>query len=511
MNTNRRNFLKAGILASGTVGLNLNAEETNTVNDPFCSLPKKTDKVFDFSKEPKRIRKSFYDLTDEEVKNLCRAIGAMRNNVPLNNAANWQNYALLHAFHCTDAGIETSQVHWSWYFLPWHRGYIYFMERIAANCLKQYYPDVDGSNFAYPYWDWSNQREMPNTKERIASNISSPLFGYDLSKSDMTEADGLGFDNLALFDGYRKPTPSDPKMSIETEVGEDNKLHIAETEFYMSAEYINAVLQTPFEMFGGKRKTDRATGQGLIEQNPHNNGHDWVGERYGSNRDMGTLRYAALDPIFYMHHGNIDRIWSLYKNKMPSVYGPWGDQEYTYVDIDGSPITVSVKDIVTKLSPQIEYQRPSNERIEINSNSENKMPEMVSIPVYKVLNHGGLSIKIDDDKKLTKLINDPSIISMISIETGPISYVDKFRINIFNDRKYIGRISMLDGRSADDPKDLTISHGFTTTVGISPKSLKNTMSTVLDGYPKNLTLSLHKVKDKNFSVLIKEIKFIIIK
>jgi len=55
----------------------------------------------------------------------------------------------------------------------------------------------------------------------------------------------------------------------------------------------------------------------VLEQYPHNNGHDWVGSRQGKNRDMGTLRYAALDPIFFMHHGNIDRIWSLYKLTQP--------------------------------------------------------------------------------------------------------------------------------------------------------------------------------------------------
>lgn len=510
MNTNRRNFLKTSVLTGGLVGLNTDAlsSPTTDVNDPFCTLPK-SGKRFEFAKDPHRTRKSFYDLTDNEVKNLCRAIGAMRNNVPLNNAANWQNYALLHAFHCTDAGVDASQVHWSWYFLPWHRGYIYFMERIAANCLKQYYPDVDSSNFAYPYWDWSNHQEMPNTKERIEKGIPSPLFGYDLNLQDMTQSDGLGFDNLALFDGYRKPSVSDPKMSVRTEVGEDSKKHIAETKFYMSAEYINAALKTPFEVFGGKRRTSRETGQGLIEQNPHNNGHDWVGERYGSNRDMGTLRYAALDPIFYMHHGNIDRIWSLYENRMPSVDGPWGRQEYTYVDIDGAPITVTVKDIVTKLSPKITYQAPSD-GVQIISDRSNDLPEVVSIEVNQELTRKGLNIKVPDSRRLNKLINDKSVLSMITIETGPISYEDKFRINIFNDRKYIGRVSLLDGRQPDED-DPSITHEFTTTVGTLPSSLKNTMKSIMMGYPKNLKLILQNVKDKKFKVRINKITFSIMK
>jgi len=507
MNTTRRNFLKTSLLTSGVVGLNANAASTE-VNDPFCTLPKQG-KKFDFDSEPNRVRKSFYDLSEDEVKNLCRAIGAMRNNVPLNNAANWQNYALLHAFHCTDAGVEADQVHWSWYFLPWHRGYIYFMERIAANCLKQYYPDVDGSKFAYPYWDWSNFQEMPNTKYRIEKNIPSPLFGYDLTKQDMTEADGLGFDNLALFDGYRKPTVEEPTMTPLNEVGEDAKKHIAETKFYMSADYINAALKTPFEVFGGKRRTSRETGQGLIEQNPHNNGHDWVGERYGSNRDMGTLRYAALDPIFYMHHGNIDRIWSLYKNRMPSVDGPWGRQEYTYVDVDGSPITVSVKDIVTKLSPKITYQ-PTSDGVHYISDSTNDLPEIVSVEVDQTLTHKGLTIKIPDSERISKLINSDSVLSMMTIETGPILYEDKFRINIFNDRRFIGRVSLMDGRQPDKD-DPIITHEFTTTVGVTKKSLKNTMKNIMAGYPKNLKLTLQNVKDKKFKVRINKIYFSIMK
>ena len=505
MKTNRRNFFKAGLITGVASSINTNAA---TVEDPFCTLPK-SGKKFNFETEPVRVRKSFYDLSDDEVKNLCRAIGAMRNNVPLNNAANWQNYALLHSFHCTNAGIETDQVHWSWYFLPWHRGYIYFMERIAANCLKEYYPDVDSSNFAYPYWDWSNHQEMPNTKERLAKGIPSPLFGYDLTKTDMTADDGLGFDNLALFDGYRKPTPNDPKMTIKTEEGEENKAHIAETKFFMSHDYINAALKTPFDIFGGKRKTSRETGQGLIEQNPHNNGHDWVGERYGSNRDMGTLRYAALDPIFYMHHGNIDRIFSLYKNRMPNVDGPWGQQEYTYVDVDGSPVTVSVKDIMTKLSPQIQYQSPSDDPVQIISDSNNELPEVVSIPVNAVLGHKGLEIAVPDSERLTKLINSNSTLSMITIETGPITYTEKFKIKMFNDKKYVGRISMMSGRKADT--DPTISHEFTTSIGIGKKSFSRNMKSILNGYPKKFTLRLAYVKDRKYTININKITFSIMK
>jgi polyphenol oxidase len=29
---------------------------------------------------------------------------------------------------------------------------------------------------------------------------------------------------------------------------------------------------------------------------------------------MGDLQYAALDPLFYAHHGNIHRLWEVWKS-----------------------------------------------------------------------------------------------------------------------------------------------------------------------------------------------------
>jgi len=29
---------------------------------------------------------------------------------------------------------------------------------------------------------------------------------------------------------------------------------------------------------------------------------------------MSDLQYAALDPLFYAHHGNIDRLWEVWKS-----------------------------------------------------------------------------------------------------------------------------------------------------------------------------------------------------
>ena len=507
MDTSRRTFLKSGLLTS-TLGLNLNAATKTPINDPTCG-PVIGGKKFKFLNEPIRIRKSFYDLTDDELKNLCRAVGYMRKNIPLNSSLQWESYARIHAYHCTlEEGINNNvpQVHWSWHFLPWHRGYIYFLERILDNILKKNF-GWNGIAFAYPYWDWSNHQEMPNTKIRKQSGLASPLFGYDLTQEDMVSADNLDFDNLALYDGNRKPTVSEPTMDPNNEVSVDSKQHIIEAKWYMSNDYINAILKAPFEIFGGKSVTDRNTGQGLLEQGPHNDGHDWVGTRYGNNRNMGTLRYAANDPIFFMHHANIDRIFSLYNQQMPDIDGPWGKQSYTYVDIDGSPVTVTVKDIMTKMV-NVKYHSPSDEPIKLTSVINTNIPKSVTIPVTGMLTSNGLTLDIPDSEKLKELINLKSNLSTLTVETGPISYTDKFKIKVSVNGNGVGRINILDGRQPEN--NITTSHDFTMSIGIGKQSLTNNLNTTFSGYPKTVRLVLNNVRDKNFKLMIRSLTFTVI-
>ncbi len=506
MDTTRRTFLKSGLLTS-TIGLNLNAAYKQPINDPTCGIAI-GGKRFKFNNEPQRIRKSFYDLTDDEVKNLCRAVGYMRRNIPLNSTLQWENYAKLHAYHCTNAGVSMIQVHWSWHFLPWHRGYIYFLERILDNILKTNF-GWKGISLAYPYWDWIDHQEMPNTKLRKESGLSSPLFGYDLTQEDMVSSDNLDFDNLALYDGNRKPSIEHPTMDPSNEVSKDSKKHIEESKWYMSHDYINAILQAPFELFGGRYVTDRNTGQGLLEQGPHNDGHDWVGTRYGSNRNMGTLRYAANDPIFFMHHANLDRIWSLYKNEQPNPNGPWGQQEYTYTDIDGSPITVTVKDIVMNMN-NVTYQPPSDGISKLDPYIDTNLPKSVTIPVNGELTKNELVLNIPDNEQLKSLLNEKPKLSVFTVETGPISYSDKFNISIYvNDNIYIGRVNILDGRQPDT--NLNIRHEFPITIGMGKKSLTDDLNTSLSGYPKSVKLILSNIKDKNFKLNITSLKFTVIK
>lgn len=69
----------------------------------------------------------------------------------------------------------------------------------------------------------------------------------------------------------------------------------------------------------------------------HNSGHVWVG---GS---MGSILTAPADPVFWMHHAEIDRIWAEWQAANPgqhpalagtaAIMDPWTETEVDTRDI----------------------------------------------------------------------------------------------------------------------------------------------------------------------------------
>ena len=66
-----------------------------------------------------------------------------------------------------------------------------------------------------------------------------------------------------------------------------------------------------------------------LENGPHNFGHAWVGGR------MNDIFYSPADPLFWMHHAEVDRQWHIWQQGNPNqdpvlagtdaVLDPWPD------------------------------------------------------------------------------------------------------------------------------------------------------------------------------------------
>ena len=70
-------------------------------------------------------------------------------------------------------------MHGNWWFLPWHRGYVYFFERIVRKLSEN-------DSFRLPYWAWekAGQNVLPALfREEKCQGKANPLFDKTRSRS----------------------------------------------------------------------------------------------------------------------------------------------------------------------------------------------------------------------------------------------------------------------------------------------------------------------------------------
>ena len=190
--------------------------------------------------------------------------------------------------------------HQTWFFAPWHRGYLLALEaQVRADVVKLGGP----STWALPYWDY-----FGDTKQYKQYNIP-PAFTQltmpDGSDNPLYVAARYGPNGMGT-DIY-VPTPQaikdHPGIPAPPPVTQDCMCNTTFKGDETTPEFggPDTTAMGCFWHGGGK--------SGLLENNPHNLVHNYVG---GPNTEglMGDPGLAALDPIFYLHHANIDRMWA---------------------------------------------------------------------------------------------------------------------------------------------------------------------------------------------------------
>ncbi len=471
--------------------------------------------------------------------------------VSVQDPLQWDNFVERHALHCTETDHDL-QVHWSWFFLPWHRAYLFFLERRLASIIAKVFGG-NGNDFALPYWDWERHKEIPNTKERIAKKKPSPLFGYDLDVDvDPIKGDEDPY-NFALWSGYRGPTVDRPGMDHEAGGSTKWAYYVKNIRDIETSPYqIAKMLKIPsFCQFGGFSRIDRETGQGLLESGPHNSVHDWVGSRYGNNRDMGTLRYAALDPIFCLHHANIDRIWSLYPyTPDPDGQPPkdnncrykdddfkvWGEQWFNFRDVDGSLVSVTVRDTVKNMNT-VSYAPPSAptllaaatardaaraasaplraRSVEV-SRDETKLSNRITVtfkgPEQPVARPAEVRARIAEGSP-AQPVPGRLPVTVLEIEVGDFQYMGRFQVRVFVNKDdanadtlpdgdhYVGMFKVLDSHSGSRRVDERVTHMFY--VNVRDEFYK----VATPGTPYTITL-VPLAQTDDFRLVVKSVKLI---
>jgi tyrosinase len=177
--------------------------------------------------------------------------------------------------------------HAHWLFLPWHRMYLAQFERILAHLIGK-------PEWRLPYWDYDHEDELRWSMAPEFLVEGSPLYvdraSTSLARTDRDAGPAL---RSATFVSPA-PTPT--------------------------AGFGGAVVRTPLQ---------HGRGTGQVENTPHNAVHRAVGGF------MADPRGAALDPVFWLHHANIDRLWELWRTQqgrsLPSDPA-WLDTEFDFPD-----------------------------------------------------------------------------------------------------------------------------------------------------------------------------------
>ena len=209
--------------------------------------------------------------------------------------------------------------HQSWYFLPWHRGYLAALEAQ----LRQHIIDAGGpQDWALPYWNYFGGD---------GENFIPPAFTQSKIAGTNTRFDGQ--DN-PLFVTARYGPDNQINGQIYVVIANDKKHRSPANENCQKDKSYAGDRIVP--NYGGQRTLFNHGGStsGDIESNPHNLVHinvggyvdikdsngNIIGQEYGLMSDPGT---AALDPVFYLHHANIDRMWAIWnqsKKTNPTDY-----------------------------------------------------------------------------------------------------------------------------------------------------------------------------------------------
>ena len=153
----------------------------------------------------------------------------------------------LHIEHCCHA---------NWFFLPWHRALLTYFERICGELSNR--PD-----FALPYWNWGRHPKLPS---QVRSGVLSGADRYDDADAALCD---MAADLYEVSDvRCLAALGFGPMLGVEADNQKDER------------------------------------GYSLLEQ-VHVNIHNVVGTVMSSSAGV-----APRDPVFWLHHANVDRLWS---------------------------------------------------------------------------------------------------------------------------------------------------------------------------------------------------------
>lgn len=307
--------------------------------------------------------------------------------LPPTDSRNWYRQAFVHALDCP---------HGNWWFLPWHRAYLSWFERTCR--------ELSGDpSFALPYWDWTKTQRIPtamfgdvldpNHDEFIAKFgefklkfepvVTAMYAAFTPAQRNAIQLRGYlptasAFLNVAENFLFFNQPEARGRTAANAEFDSDVKLTV-------DIDMIRAALQA--QTFSGTSNNPEGEGfgsgitsnhfedaiQGILESQPHNNVHGALGTQTSPSRGFMVSHFSPVDPIFYLHHANIDRLWDVWTRRQSGAGRPtlpegadlakWSNEEFHFFgDEKGQPVTRIKAGEYGSMTPfDYDYSRGSGE------------------------------------------------------------------------------------------------------------------------------------------------------
>jgi Common central domain of tyrosinase/Polyphenol oxidase middle domain len=266
-----------------------------------------------------QVRRNVYSLSAADIASLRTGVDVMKKRAAT-DPTSWTYQARMHAIESgVAAPLQDQCQHRQFFFFSWHRMFTYYFEKILRKASGN-------SNLALPYWNYADVAAQGYLPEafRIPANASNSL--YNSTRS-------------AVYNGTT-PLPLPPSdVSYSTAFNLTN--------------FTTSTLGSP--SFGGRTVSAPAhfpssAGSGGVERSPHNNVHNDIGG------DMAGGE-SPLDPIFWLHHANVDRLWKKWLalgngRSNPTSDTTWMSQTFTFFDENGAQVPLTgaqILDTVTQL------------------------------------------------------------------------------------------------------------------------------------------------------------------
>jgi tyrosinase len=269
--------------------------------------------------------------------------------LPMSDSRNWYRNAFIHLLDCP---------HSNWWLLPWHRGYLGWFEQTCRELSND-------ETFALPYWDWTSEPYIPPqfseddvfnpanaayfaSPEAFKANLGDAInaFYANLSPNQRNQLNAINRGTPEDFWAYampRYPNGDRARQPVDSD---------AQTAVLSSAIAEDLRFGTFEEFASGKQTihTEISVNECVLEGGAHDSIHVSIG--YTNDQTFSSFMgdmLSPIDPLFFMHHCNLDRLWDIWTKKQQANNLPatptgndlaaWQREPFLfYIDRKGNPI-----------------------------------------------------------------------------------------------------------------------------------------------------------------------------